>query len=175
MILIKSPENTSFSVNVNFTVVEHKFHYEMSLPNKVFGAFTIGAIILVNFPLLRYIFKHGNNTFINKLIAIDCCLCIGNIIPAINYMTQDESRFRTICLAFPPYGFFVNILNRLLSIAIVFYRYVFVLQSSWVRTQFQRRLFCFLVAGAITILSTSLSALCLTYREQYVHYLGINI
>ena len=159
MVFIKYPGNSSFAFDIHFTEVEQIFHYEPSLTNKVFGALIFSTIIFLNIPLLIYIFKHGKSTFINKLIAIDCCLCIGNFIPAMNVFLG-ESRIQALCLIFPPSTNFINSLNSLLSLAIVFYRFVFVLKSSWVRTDFQKQIFCSLVAGTIGILSTTLAVLC---------------
>ena len=69
MVLIKSMKNGTAPYNVEFSEVENVFHYESSLTDKLYGSLTICAIFLINFPLLRYIFKKGNTTFINKLVA----------------------------------------------------------------------------------------------------------
>ena len=177
MVLIKYPENGSLNFDVNFTEVEHTIHYPdaSSLTNKVYGSLTILAIILVNSPLLIYIFKNGNTTFINKLIAIDCFLCIGNIVPVCSYYIFGRYRGHVVCLIFPTYSFLSNLTKRLLSIGIVLYRYVFVVQNSWVRTQFQRQMFFFLVAGTIATLSTVTTTLMFLNRENFFHFLGINI
>ena len=168
MIWINNPGNDSFHLDLNFSEVAHIFHYNTSLPNKCFGCFIIAAILIVNLPLLRYIHSHGNNTFLNKLIAIDCCICIGNIGPVISTIYHPHS----LCLIITPFSYFINSLNRLLVIGIVFYRYVFVHQSSWVGTQFQRKTFCLLVAGGLAFLSTVSTALCVLYREKYYWFLA---
>ena len=175
MILISSVENVTSHFKVEFTEVEHVFHYESSLTDKVYGFLTICAILLVNTPLLRYIFNNGNATFINKLIAIDCCLCIGNIIPVFTQYILGKSRWPFICLIAPPYGYFINILNSLLSISIVTYRYIFVLQTNWVQTKSQRQWFYFILAGTIAALASGLTTLVYLNRERYFYFLGLNI
>ena len=175
MLLFKSIENGTFPFKVEFSEVEHAFHYESSVTDRVYGSLTICAIFLVNYPLLRYIFKHGNTTFINKLVAIDCCLCIGNTIPVFTQYILGKSRGPFICLISPPYGYLINVLNSLLSMSIVTYRYVFVLKSSWVQTKVQRQQFCFTLAGTIAALSSGLTILVYMYREHNFYFLGLNI
>ena len=86
---------------------------------KVYGSLTICAIFLVNYPLLKYIFKNGNTTLINKPVAIDCCLCIGNTSPVFTQYVLGKSRDPLICLIAPPYGYLINVLNSLLSMGTV--------------------------------------------------------
>ena len=155
---------------INFTEIEHVLSYKDISDNKVIGILTIIAILLVNLPLLRYIFKHGSGTFINKLIVIDCCLCICNIGPVFTYSIWDDRRHSGVC--FVPFGFLLVLLNHLLSICIGFYHYVFVFHSSWVKTKFQRKqVFC-VVSGSVALLSFSLFACSIYYRNQNFHFLG---
>ena len=74
---------------LNFTSVEHMFEYEYDSTNKLIGSITIGAILVVNLPLITYIFCKGAGTFMNKLIALDCLICIRlisrNIYGRIKY------------------------------------------------------------------------------------------
>ena len=175
MILIPSIENVTSHFQVKFTEVEHVFDYESSLTNKVYGFLTISAILLVNTPLLKYIFNNGYATFINKLIAIDCCLCIGKTIPIFAYYILGKSKWPIICAIAPPYAYFINILNCLLSISILTFRYVFVLQSSWVQTKFQRHRFYLILAGTVAVLASGLTTLVFLNRERYFYFLGLNI
>jgi hypothetical protein len=133
MVLINSPDSMNIASEINFTEIEHVLHYKDISDNKVIGILTIIAILLVNLPLLRYIFKHGSGTFINTLIVIDCCLCICNIGPVFTYSIWDDRRHSGVC--FIPFGFLLVLLNHLLSISIGFYHYVFVFHSSWVKTK----------------------------------------
>ena len=175
MFLVGSIENRTDPFKLEFTEVEHVFHYESSLTDKVYGSLTICAIFLVNYPLLRYIFNNGNATLINKLVAIDCCLCIGNISPVFTQYVLGKSRDPFICLIEPPFGYFINIMSSLLSMGIVTYRYVFVLKSSWVQTKYQRQQFCFILAGTIAAISSGLTILVYLNRDSYFHFLGLNI
>ena len=156
--------------SLKVTDVEHLFEYESSATDKVGGILTILAIMLVNLPLIIYIYNHGCKTFMNKLIAIDCIICSSNIIPVFNISIWRDRRFSKTC--FIPFGFIINLLNRLLALAIVFYRYVFVLKSHWVETRTQRKIFCILVSLAVVIIWGSLTAANIAYRDQFYHYLG---
>jgi hypothetical protein len=155
---------------MNFTEIEHVLFYKNFSSNKVIGILTIITILLVNLPLLKCIFRHGYGTFMNKLIILDCCLCICNIGPVFTFSIWDERRYSELC--FLPFGFLLILLNRFLSISIGFYHYVFVFRSSWVKTKYQRKKVLCLVSGAVVMLSFTLTALCIYYRNQNFHFLG---
>ena len=72
-------DNKSQIYWLNFTSIEHEFEYEYDATNKAVGGITICAILIVNIPLLAYIFKNGQGTFMNKLIALDCFICIREV------------------------------------------------------------------------------------------------
>ena len=154
-----------------FTQSEQQTAVEQFASSKVFAIFAIIFILLINIPLLNNIFQKANFTFINKLITADCILCISNCIILFNIVLGGKKN-STICLMSPTFGYFVNILRRLLTIGIVVYRYVFVLKHSWVQTQDKRRNFCLGLAGAIISVSGFSTFLCILYRDQYLFYLG---
>ena len=125
MVLVGSIENWTEPFKIELTEVEQLFHYESSLTDKVYGALTICAIFLTNCPLLRYIFKNGNTSVINKLVAIDCCLCIGITIPIFTKYILGKSRDPLICPIGSPYGYFIHVLNSLLSMGTVTLAWLF--------------------------------------------------
>ena len=94
----------------------------------------------------------------------------SNILPAYNFALWEDKRSSGIC--FIQFGFLVNCLNRLLSISTAFYRFVFVVKSSWVKTQLQRKILCCLLIVGVIVLSTTLLSFCVYYKEQYYHFLG---
>jgi hypothetical protein len=106
-----------------------------SLLSKVFTIVSIIVILTINIPLLKIILKQ-TLTVINMLIAADCILCIANTIVLFNILIG-PSNDPVLCLISAPYGYLINLLNRLLSIGILVYRYVFVFRSSWVKTKQQ--------------------------------------
>ena len=141
-------------------------------PEKVFPLIAIALILFINIPVLRRVFQKTNFTFIDKLITADCILCLSNCIILFS-IVLGKTKSSSICLVSPPFGYFVNITKRLLSIGIVIYRYVFVLRSSWVQTQDQRRTFCLGLAITILFIAVFSTFFCIFYRDQYLFYLGI--
>ena len=170
MVFFKSSHSINIASEINFTEIEHVLQYKDFSSNKMIGILSIVAILLGNIPLLIYIFKQGSGTLMNKLIVIDCCLCICNIVPVIINSFWDDKRYSGVC--FIPFGFFLILLSHLLSISIGFYHYVFVLRSSWVKTKYQKKkVFC-MVSAAVAVLSFSLTAFCIYYRNQNFNFLG---
>ena len=124
-----------------FSHTEEQTFLEKFTSSEVFAIIAIMIILLINIPLLRNILQEANFTFLNNLIIADCILCISNCIILFNIVLGGKKN-STICLISSPFGYFVNILKRLLTLGIVTYRYVFVLKHSWVQTQDQRKNFC---------------------------------
>ena len=171
MSVLKSSINTSASSNPEIIEAEHVFAEPTSLYLQLFGLSTAASIIALNIPLIIYTIKQHSMTFFNKLIITDCCLCIVNVAGVLRFSTAYIQN-PYLCLFLPFYGYFINVLNRLLSIAIVFYRYVFVLNSSWVQTPRQRQLFCGSLSVSIVAISLTLTVFSFFYREYYLNYLG---
>ena len=141
-----------------------------SFTSKLFAFISIIVILIINIPLLKIILKQSSK-FINMLMAADCFLCIGNSILLFNNLVG-PSENPVLCLISAPYGYLINLLNRLLSTGILVYRYVFVFRSSWVETKKQRKIFSMILCGAICSTALLATSLCVLYRDQHFHYLG---
>ena len=160
-------ENISiFSINLENNI-ERYF-----TPEKIIPLVAIALILLINIPVLSKVFQKTNFTFIDKLITADCILCLSNCIILFS-IVLGKTKNSSICLVSPPFGYFVNISKRLLSIGIVIYRYVFVLRNSWVQTQDQRRVFCLGLAVTILFIAAFSTFFCIFYKDQYLFYLGL--
>ena len=142
----------------------------ISSMSKFFGFVSIIAILIINIPLIETILKQPS-TFINMLIAADCFLCVGNSLLLFNILVR-PSKTPILCLVSTSYGYLINLLNRLLSIGIVVYRYVFVFRCSWVETGRQRKMFSIAMCGGISSIAILATGLCIFYRNQYIFYLG---
>ena len=141
-----------------------------SFTSKLFAFISIIVILTINIPLLKIILKQSH-MFINVLIAADCFLCIGNSILLFNNLIG-PSEDPVLCLISAPYGYLINLLNRLLSTGFLVYRYVFVFRSSWVENKKQRKIFSMILCGAICSTALLATSICVLYRDQYVYYLG---
>ena len=128
----------------------------------------ISALIFIgNLPVLWRLWKKEEPTTINKLIFIDCLLALLMIPLALRL----GKVIQLPCNFGPFYGYCVTLINRLIPVAIVMYRYVYVCKPSWVTTKKQRNHFdciIMLFLGSLTFLSTFFS---LVYRKSYLIYL----
>ena len=166
-------ENTShtFPSHLNILNTEYLLWESQAIKMKIFGMFAATVILVPNITLIKYIIKEHIITFFNLMIITDCFICIANIPAVLRLSVLKMST--SFCWFFPSFGYFINILNRLLSITIIFYRYVFVIHSGWVQTPRQRQLFCSILSFSIFGTSVFLSILSFVYREHSLHYLGI--
>ena len=81
-----------------------------------------------------------------------------------------QNRTQGRCVVF--FAFFINISNRLLTIGIVAYRYVFVLKSWLVATPAQRRVFSSLILLFILLPSLLLTGVAVHYRDYWLRFLS---
>ena len=129
-----------------------------SFLSKLFAFVSIIVILIINIPLLTIIHKQSL-TFINMLIAADYFLCDGKGIVLFNIIIGPFNN-PVFCLVSLTYSYLINLLNRLLSIGILVYRYVFVFRSSWVETKQQRKIFSIILCGAICSTAFIATSVC---------------
>ena len=146
-------------------------------PYTVFACFTCLAILAVNIPVLWILKNKCEVTAINLFIVIDCIICILNILPVLNMYLKWETgslyleNTELFCGLGTTFMFLVSLLNRLLPVGIVAFRYVFVCQSHLVLTAEQRKSFNKILIISTTCLPVILSGFSFVYREKYLHYL----
>ena len=70
------------------------------------------------------------------------------------------------------YSLLRTMLNSLLPVGIVFYRYVYVCKSNWVLTAYQRKSFNIFLSTLVVGFSLFISSCSVIYREKYVHYIA---
>ena len=132
-----------------------------------FGVLTGSIILLLNIPILWTIWKERILTWINQLICLDCILCIG-MIPIVLSLADV---FPLPCSFISSYAFFASLLNRLLPVGIVIFRYIYVCRSSWVNTANQRRIFHLTLSITMLMLVALLTLGSWMYNDKYLHYL----
>ena len=132
--------------------------------------FGIGSgiiILLLNAPILRMIWREQNWTWINQVIGVDCLLCLC-MIPIVLSIADV---YPLPCSFISSYAFFASLLNRLLPVGIVIYRYIYVCQSSWIPTADQRNNFQVALSSSILALTLGLTFGSWVYQDKYLHFL----
>ena len=113
-----------------------------------------------------------SKTFLDRLVVLDCGLCLVNIIVLIP--SNDISGVDDLgaCEFFVFLLFKVNLMNKLLTVGIVIYRFTLVTCSSFVQTPQQRKFLENCILMFIFLTSFTLTSLAFYYREDYRQYLG---
>ena len=111
-------------------------------------------------------------TFLDRLVVLDCGLCLSNIYILIHFDEISGVVDLGPC-AFYVFMFFqVNLINKLLTLGIVIYRFALVLCSSEVRTPYQRKSIENCILMFIFWTSFILTSWAFYYREDSRQYLG---
>ena len=153
---------------------EHVFpsHVATHMQSISWAAMTM--ILTTNGYLIYFIISKELTTFLDWLVIFDSSLCITN---GFTYFTRYIlgvsviKKFGT-CYFLVFFAFFINISNRLLTIAIVAYRYVFVLKNWLVATPAQRRVFSSLILLFILLPSLLLTGVAVHYRDYWLRFLS---
>ena len=114
-----------------------------------------------------------SKTFLDKLVVLDCGLCLINIIVLIPFNDITGVDDLGSCEFFVFLLFKVNLINKMLTLGIVIYRFILVICSSLVRTQQQRESLENCILMFIFLTSFNLTSWAFYYREDYRQYLGM--
>ena len=123
--------------------------------------------MITNGPLIYFIMNQSSRTFLDWMIVFDSALCLINAqsIATIGF------RIKNFCFVNIFAAFLLNLLNRLLTVAIVVYRYVFVLKSFTVQTQAQRTIFSTSLVTSILVISMATTLGAVHYRNSFRQFL----
>ena len=175
--------------------VEHEFRRSgddsVMFMMKMAQWMTCVLILATNVPLIIFIMKvsriqfqlkiksrtslimqQKSMTFLDRLVVLDCGLCISNVYILIHFGDISGVVDLGSC-AFYVFMFFqVNLINKLLTLGIVIYRFALVLCSSVVRTPYQRKSIENCILMFIFWTSFILTSWAFYYREDSRQYLG---
>ena len=116
-------------------------------------------------------FKFWLQTFLDWLIILDCSLCIITILNICIYKVGSQGVIG-FYFCFPWFSlFFLALCNKLLTVSIVIYRYIFVAHSSIVETKRKRTVFKLLLFLFILLPSALLTSAAVYHRENSFYYL----
>ena len=160
---------------VQFIDTEHIFSKSNTDPTlllvSIVGYF---LILATNISLIKFILSQSSKTFLDMMMAFDSVLCICNVI-TIAYIVAEEylkiGKDLNLCYFLPYFTYFINLSNRLLTIGIVWYRYIFVIKSHTVRTQHQRKILGTKIFGTILVISFLMTVWSIFHREQSHNFL----
>ena len=68
--------------------------------------------------------------------------------------------------------YFIHITNRMISLAIVAYRFVYVVKWRWVQSPRQQRTLNIIITSLVVMVSGALTAGVVYCREHYLRFLG---
>ena len=150
----------SSSENISFETIEYVFlnHHHHSGHQSASGLSYI-LIIFTNGYLLYFIIRRPMKTFLDWMMLFDCILCVCNLA------TITAGNYKGLCYFIPFFTYFINLCNRLLSVGIVIYRYVFVIKNNLVRTTQQRKLLQSMIFGSIMMISLLLTGWSVYYKD----------
>ena len=126
-------------------------------------------ILATNISLIKFILSQSSKTFLDMMMVFDSVLCICNVI-TIAYIVAgvylNIGKDLNLCYFLPYFNYFINVSNRMLTIGIVLYRYIFVIKSHTLRTQRQRKMLGTKIFGTILIISFLMTVWSIFHRER---------
>ena len=123
------------------------------------------CVLITNGPVITMLLKQASMTFLDKIVVLDCCMCMVNGWIAIDYMYSIS-----LPVWFFLIPFFTTFWNVLIILVIITYRLVYILRSTWVQTKRQRYLFHTGLIMFLVITSLTMTGLCYYYRDFYLKY-----
>ena len=151
--------------------IEHRFPRDISIQVQILSWISLVLINTSNGYLIHVI-KNRMKSLLDWLILMDSILCILNCIAIIRVGIVGTSFSDKIpmCFLFSLFGYFINVSNRLVTIGISIYRYVFVVHHIKMRDKIQRDIFTHTLFSAIILTSFALTGFAIYYKDSYKHY-----
>ena len=143
-----------------------------SLPLQLAAFIVSLLVILLNGSMVKFILKQKRKTFLDWVIVIDLCLCLGYII-VLAMLASNACYNEVVCLIKIGLSFFISILNRILTILVVIYRTVYVLKPHIVNTLTRRKIFDNILLGSSICLSVGSTIGMIIFREKYISFKGM--
>ena len=151
-------------------ISEYKFPKESQIEE--WGTFVLGMlgailIFLVTIYVLVKINRDSTTAVINKLVSLDLVINLYKILQILFVIGIINIKFCDFRVAF---SIFMNLSDRMISVIIVVYRWVFANHSRWVLTPRKRKLFIFFLLVLNFSVTLSLSSLAFMNLEKYEYY-----
>ena len=152
--------------------IEHHFPCSNTILEKILSVITLILINTTNGGLIHVILKKSKSA-LDWMMLTDSLLCILNSIDIIRQgiIVTTHPENLPLCLFFNFSDYFINICNRLLTIGIVVYRYVFVLQHKLVERNGHRQIFVKCLFSSIFITAAILTGYAIYFRDLYQDHL----
>ena len=161
-------ETPSSSISLAFLAWPYPPPFTLPSPLQMTGVVAFVITLAINIPVLWTLKTKCQTTVINLFIILDVIVCI--LQSAIVLHTLFELPVSSnLCSFLTTSTFFLSLLNRLIPIGIVTFRYVFVCRGHWVQTARQRSKFSTFLVVMMLAIPLVLSGFCLFYKEQYLH------
>ena len=150
--------------------IEHSFQGKTSTLAKILTWISLIFINAINGYLIHVI-KNKMNSLLDWLILMDCILCIFNCISLIKHGIFGKSLENIpMCFFFNLNAYFINVSNKLVTIGISIYRYVFVVHYISMHNQNQRQIFTQTLISAIIIIPLTMTGYFIYYVDHYKPY-----
>ena len=153
--------------------IEHSFPKSNTLIlEKILSVITLILINTTNGGLIHVIMSKPKSA-LDWMMLIDSILCVLNSVIIIRQgiIVTTHPDNVPLCVLFNFFDFFINISNRLLTIGIVVYRYVFVIRYTFVERNLQRQIFVQSLFSAIFITSFVLTGYAIYFKDLYQDHL----
>ena len=132
-----------------------------------------GITILITATNVYVLLKQATKTFIDWLIITDCVLCILNIVSMTLMSALKFVMLEDVQVCYLMFGnTYLTYCNKLLTLGIVICRYVFVLHSSRVETERQRKTFIVFILTLIFFVPFVMTCAAVLYRDNAYLFLS---
>ena len=132
----------------------------------VIGAISFVILLIVIISVVVKMKNAPTRSVINNLITLDCLLKLPNLTGVLYYTGIITSM--DFCGERQSFTYFTNLANKLVSIAIVIIRWVFVHRTNFVLCPNRKRIFIGVLCGSFCILVFSLTLAAYHHKEENV-------
>ena len=155
-------------------IVEHCYPSQAIIHVRILSLISVIMIFSSNGYLINIIMKQ-TNSLLDWIMLIDSFIGIFNSIRIVLNLVIGTVVLNNIpvCLILNFFNYYINVCNKLITMSIAIYRYVFVVKHEFVQDAGRRQSFSQTLFSSIFILSAVMTGYAVFFKEKYKYFLSM--
>ena len=152
--------------------IEHSFQSTVNANVRILSLISLVMIFISNGYLIKVIMKE-TVSILDWMMILDSFIGIFNSIRLVLNILNGSGVLNNIllCIILNFFNYFINVCNKLLTIGIAVYRYVFVVKHNYVHDTTQRQIFTQSLVSTISMTSAIITGYAIYFKEKYKYFL----
>ena len=159
---------------IKIETVEHCFPNQANTYVRILSFISMILIFSSNGYLIN-ILRKQTSSILDWIMLIDLLIGIINSVRLVLNFVMGSVVLNNIplCMILNFFNYYINVCNKLITMSIAVYRYVFVVKHEFVQDAVRRQSFSQTLFSSIFILSAVMTGYAVFFKEKYKYFLSM--